>query len=361
MSTEENMVLVTGANGFVASHCILQLLHGGYRVRGTLRDPDRGKKLNEIIGRHADVSDGRLSFVSADLSSDESWERAADGCSRILHVASPVPRQAPKHADDVIAPARDGTLRVLKAAAKTGTKRVVMTSSTAAVLWGHKRDGTEIYDEKEWTTLTREVAPYEQSKTIAERAAWDYVNGPGAGRLEFVTLNPGLVLGPLLGDNASVSGEVVRKLLAAELPGCPDIGFAPVDVRDVASAHVTAMTHPHAAGQRFILAIEHAPLLQIAQILARHFNPKGFKVPTRRLPSWALKIVAMLDKTAALIVPELGKRQDVSSQRARTVLDWKPRDLETMLIDMAESMIKYGVVTAPRRRRSAAASAAESA
>jgi len=362
MLIEGNLVLVTGANGFVALHCTLQLLQAGYRVRATLRGLGGAKKIEETLGAHVNLAEGRLSFVAAELGSDAGWDRAVDGCSAILHVASPVPRQAPKHPDDVIVPARDGALRVLKAATKAGTRRVVMTSSTASVLWGHKRDGSETYDESHWTALTSEVGPYEQSKTLAEHAAWDYVNGLGpAERFEFVTLNPGLILGPVLNDHASVSGEVVRKLLSGEFPGCPDLGFAAVDVRDVASAHVTALTHPKAPGQRFILAIEHASMLQIAEILARHFGPRGYSVPTRRLPNWVLKLVALFDKTAALVVPELGKRQDVSSQRARAVLDWKPRDLQTMVVDMAESMIKNGMVKAPKRSGTAATSATESA
>ena len=361
MSNEDKLVLVTGASGFVAMHCILQLLEAGYRVRGTLRSLDRAKQITEIIAKHVDVSDGRLSFVAADLDRDEGWDRAVEGCSLILHIASPVPRQAPKHPDEVIVPARDGTLRVLKAAAKARAKRVVMTSSIASVVYGHKRDGSETYDEDDWTVLSSEVGAYEQSKTIAERAAWDYLNSlRDDERFEFVTLNPGLVLGPLLSDYASISGEVVRKLLTREMPGCPDLGWAPVDVRDVATAHVTAMTHPQAPGQRFILAIEHASMLQIAEILARHFGPRGFKVPARHVPTWVLKLVALWDKTAALVVPELGKRQDVSSNRARSVLNWQPRDLETMVVDMGESMIKLRIVSAPQRRRSASTLATES-
>lgn len=355
MTTDDKLVLVTGANGFVAMQCMLQLLEAGYRVRGTLRSLDRADKVKEAIGKHVDVGDGRLSFAAADLSSDKGWDAAVAGCSYILHVASPVPRGAPKHPDDLIVPAREGALRVLKAAAKAGTKRVVMTSSTSAILYGHKRDGSEVYDENTWTNLSGDVSAYDQSKTLAERAAWDYVNSLGESeRFEFVVMNPGLVLGPALSDNASVSGEVVRKLLTGEMPGIPDLGWAPVDVRDVASAHITAMTHPRAPGQRFILALEHTSMLQIAEILARHLGPRGFKVPLRRVPNWVLKIVGLWDKTAALAVRELGKRQDVSCERARTVLGWKPRSVETMVVDMAESMIKLGIVRAPGRRPSAA-------
>jgi nucleoside-diphosphate-sugar epimerase len=294
----------------------------------------------------------RLSLVEADLSSDAGWQEAATGCEYILHVASPVPRKPVKHADELIGPARDGVLRVLRAAAAAKVKRVVMTSSTAAVMWGHKRDGSKTYDERDWTDLGHsDVGPYEQSKTLAERAAWEFVESrPEQERFELVTLQPGLVLGPVLGNEEfSISGEVIRKLLAAELPGCPDLGWAPVDVRDLARAHVAAMTVPEAKGQRFILALEHTPWLTIAQILVRRFGPQGFKVPTRRVPNWLLKTIALFDKAAGLAVPELGKRQDVSSQRARQVLGFQPRDVETMVVDMADSMIQLGIVTPPRR------------
>lgn len=344
----ESPVLVTGASGFVAMHCIAQLLNKGHRVRGTVRNKKRAERVMEVLSKYADVS--RLSLVEAELDSDAGWQQAVAGCERILHVASPVPRGPVKHANDLIVPAREGVLRVLKAAAAAKVKRVVMTSSTAAVLYGHNRDGSKKYDEKDWSDLNGEVGPYEQSKTLAERAAWDYVQAlPEADRFEFVALHPGLVLGPVLGDKEfSISGEVIRKLMAAELPGCPDLGWAPVDVRDVAEAHILALTHPEAPGQRFILALEHTPWQKIAQILVRHYSPKGFKIPTRRLPSWVLKLVALFDKTAGLAVPELGKRQDVSCERAKKVLGWKPRDVETMVVDMADSMIRLGIVKSPR-------------
>jgi nucleoside-diphosphate-sugar epimerase len=281
------------------------------------------------------------------------------GCTRVLHVASPVPRQPPTTADEVIKPARDGALRVLKAATRQGAERVVMTSSTAAVIWGQKRDGSKIYDENDWTVLNDEVGPYEQSKTLAERAAWEFVHGlPEGEKFELVTIAPGLILGPLLGADFSISAEVVRKLLTGELPGCPDLGFAMVDVRDVADAHVSAMITPEARDQRFIVALEHVPWLKVAEILQKHFGPKGFKIPQRRLPNWVLKCVSLFDKTTAVVVPELGKRQDVSCERARTVLGWKPRDVETMVVAMAESMIREGVVKLPKRSRIDSAPAA---
>jgi dihydroflavonol-4-reductase len=348
-------VLVTGASGFVALHCIARLLEKGHRVRGTVRRADRAGRVRQVLGKLADPT--RLSLVEADLSSDAGWPEAVAGCRQILHVASPVPRKAVKSADEVIGPARDGALRVLKAAAGARVERVVITSSTAAVIWGNRRDGSKTFDESDWSTLNDEVGPYERSKTLAERAAWDYVKAlPEGQRFQLVTMQPGLVLGPVLGEEISISGEVVRKLLAAELPGCPDLGWAPVDVRDVADAHIAALSYPEAAGKRFILALEHTSWQSIAQILARHYGPRGFKVPTRRLPSWVLKAIALFDKTTALAVAELGKRQDVSSERARRVLGWRPRSVETMVLDMAESMIQQGIVKAPRASRPAGAS-----
>jgi nucleoside-diphosphate-sugar epimerase len=345
----EDLVLVTGATGFLGMHCIVRLLQEGYRVRGTMRDPGRTEWLKAAVGQNVESVD-RLSVVQADLGDDRGWREAAAGCKFVLHVASPVPMAAPKKADDVIVPARDGTLRVLRAAAAAGVQRVVLTSSTAAVLYGHKRDGSETYDEKDWSILNDEVGPYERSKTLAERAAWEYMASlPKDRAMELVALQPGTILGPVLDKDFSVSGEIVRKLMAREFPGCPELGWAVVDVRDVAEAHVAAMTRPNIAGQRFILAIEHVPMTDIARILADRFSPQGFKVPTRRVPSWVIRLAAMWDKTTALAVPELGKRQDVSSARARAALGWKPRGVEEMVVDMAESMIRHGVLTAPRK------------
>lgn len=344
MSTTKDTILVTGANGFLGMHCVLRLLEEGYAVRGTVRSKARGERAREMLSKQTSVD--RLTFVEADLSSDDGWEQVVRGCTHVLHVASPVPRKPPKTAEEVIGPARDGVLRVLKAAAKVGgIQRVVMTSSTAAILWGHSRDGSKVFDENDWTELNDQVGPYEQSKTLAERAAWAFVESlPAKDRFELVSINPGLILGPVFGDEFSISGEIVRKLLAAELPGCPALEFSPVDVRDVAEAHVRAMISPDAANQRFIVGLENTPWLKIAHVLASHYGPRGYKVPARKLPSWVLKVVAIFDKTAAVAVPELGKRQDVSSERARKVLGIELRGLETMVLDMAESMIALGIV-----------------
>jgi dihydroflavonol-4-reductase len=341
----ESTVLVTGASGFIAQHTILRALEAGYRVRGTIRSLDRAGEVRGVIAEHAAGAADRFEVVAADLMRDDGWADAVRGCRFVLHIASPLPSRPPRHEDELIVPARDGALRVLKASAAERVERVVMTSSVAAVLYGHARDGSRTYDESDWSELTDEVGAYEKSKTIAERAAWDFVKGlPADQRIELVTVNPGLVLGPILTPDFSTSGEVVRKLLKRDLPGCPDIGWAIVDVRDVADAHIAALKAPGAAGQRFVVAIEHASMSDIAAILAARYNGRGYRVPTRRVPDWMLKLVSMWDKTARLAVQELGKRQDLSNKRAREVLGFQPRTLEQIVVSTAESMIARGVV-----------------
>jgi nucleoside-diphosphate-sugar epimerase len=288
--------------------------------------------------------------VEANLDDDAGWDAAVQGCQYVLHVASPVPAGPPKHPDELIKPAREGTLRVLRAAAKAGVQRVVLTSSTSAVIYGHARDGSKTYTEEDWSQLGPTVSAYDTSKTLAERAAWEFVNAlPAASRLEMVAILPGAVLGPVLDKDFSTSGEIVRKLMTRAFPGCPDLGWAVVDVRDVAALHVAAMTHPDAVGKRFIAAIEHTPMGEIARILSEHFGPRGYKIPTRRLPGWILKVVALWDSAAALTVNELGKRQDVSNARARETFGWIPRTLEQMVIEMGETMIACGAVPSVQR------------
>lgn len=340
--------LVTGATGFLGSHCVVELLRAGHEVRGTVRELARGERLRASLPL-SDEDKARLTFVLGDLSHDEGWAEAMRGCDLVLHVASPVPSAPVADADEVVGPARDGTLRVLGAAAAEGVKRVVMTSSTAAVLWGHARDGSRTYDERDWSNLTAEVGAYERSKTLAERAAWDFVAALPEPKLELVTILPGAILGPLFEADFSLSGELVRMLLDRKLPGIPDLGFALVDVRDVARIHVEAATLASAAGERFIVAGPHVPFTEIARALDERFGPRGYRVPRRRLPSFLVRMMALWDRGAALTARELGKRQDVSSEKASRVFGWKPRPLEEMVSAMGESMIEHGVIGARHR------------
>ena len=341
----EALVTVTGASGFIGMHCVLQLLEAGFRVRGTLRTPSRGDSIRATMARHVDTAN-RLEFVEADLGRDRNWAAAVDGATYVLHVASPLPRKPPKHEDELIVPARDGALRVLEAATRSDVRRVVMTSSTAAVLYGRVRDGSKVFDESDWSNLEGSIGAYEKSKTIAERAAWDFVDRlPAERALDLVTINPGMVLGPVLDSDWGTSGELVRKLMKREIPGCPDNRWAMVDVRDVAAMHVAAMTAEGAAGGRFICAMEDAASVRdVALILRRHFAGRGYDIPTRRLPNWLVHLVAVFDQTARLAVSDLGKRQDLSNQRAREVLGFAPRSLEEMVVSMAESLIEHDVV-----------------
>jgi nucleoside-diphosphate-sugar epimerase len=339
----ETTVLVTGASGFIAQHCILELLRSGYRVRGTLRSLSTAARVRETLSRHASI-DGRLELVEADLLCDDGWDDAVRGCQYVLHVASPFPPGLPAHEDELIVPARDGALRVLRAASSAGVRRVVMTSSLAAVTYGHPRSDGRVYDERDWSNPNEPIGAYQKSKTLAERAAWDFVNAlPAQRAIELVTVNPGVVLGPVLDDDFSTSGEIVKKLLCREMPGCVNVGWAMVDVRDVAKMHLLALTTKEAAGQRFICAGEHAWMIDVAKVLDRHFGPKGYKVPMRKIPVWILRIAALFDKTLKIVVNEIDKRQDVSHERARSVLGWEPRGLEEMVVAMGESLIEHGV------------------
>ena len=344
----KTVVLVTGASGFIGLHCVQQLLEQGYRVRGTVRSQARANEVRDAMAANVDTQAlERLELVEADLTKDEGWAEAASGCTYVLHVASPFPNRTPEHEDELIKPAKEGTLRVLRAAADAGVRRVVLTSSLAAVSGGHPDDNARVYTEDDWSIVER-CPPYPKSKTLAESAAWDFVASlAGDAPLELCVINPGAVLGPVLNRHYSTSGEVVRKLMAKELPGTAKIGFSWVDVRDVASAHVAAMTNPGAAGQRFICAIEFSWIDEVAAILAKHFGPQGWKVPTRKLPSFVVRIVAMFDPTVKTVVSDLGRVRHVSSDRIRRVLNWQPHSLEEMTVSMGETMIEQGIVAHP--------------
>jgi dihydroflavonol-4-reductase len=339
-------VLVTGASGFIGLHCVLQLLEQGYRVRGTVRNSGRAAEVREAMAVNAGADAlRRLELVEADLTRDEGWSDAVRGCTYVLHVASPFPNRVPQHEDELIKPAKEGTLRVLKAAAEAGVRRVVLTSSLAAVSGGHPHDNSRVFTEEDWSIVDR-CPPYPKSKTLAERAAWDFVASlEGDTPMELCAINPGAVLGPVLNRHYSTSGEIVRKLLAKELPGTAKLGFPWVDVRDVASAHIAAMTIPEAAGQRFCCAIEFGWIDEVADILATRFTPEGWKVPTRKLPSFLVRVFAIFDPTVKTVLSDLGRVRNVSSKRIREVLHWQPHSLEEMTVSMGETMIEQGIVS----------------
>ena len=329
-------VLVTGGSGFIGSHCILDLLRAGYRVRTTVRSPDREAAVRELLG--AENADA-LSFATADLMDDAGWGEAVSGCDFVLHVASPFPLGPPKHEDDLIVPAREGALRVLAAARDAGAKRVVLTSSFAAIGYGNPSPGRP-FTEEDWTNPDGEgVSAYAKSKTLAERAAWDFIERDGAG-LELAVVNPVGVFGPVLGQDFSTSIQLVKRLLDGAMPGIPRVGFGIVDVRDVADLHVRAMKDPGAAGERFLaVAGAFMPVSEIAAVLRERMGEDAKKVPTRMLPNWLVRLVSRFDSSVKQIVPELGKVKEASNAKAKGVLGWAPRSNEDAIVASGESLI----------------------
>ena len=329
-------VLVTGGSGFLGGWCLVELLRRGYEVRTTVRDLSREPQVRAAVGSEVDTGD-RLTVLAADLRSAEGWGEAVEGCDHVLHVASPFPPSQPKDPHELIVPARDGTLRVLRAALEAGVGRIVLTSSVAAI-GGGVRSPSRPLTEEEWTDLANpDLSPYVQSKTIAERAAWDLIRDSGhADRLAVV--NPGAILGPVIGESRSYSLEVIERLLKG-MPGVPRIGFNFVDVRDVADLEIRAMTSPAAGGERFIAVARFAWMAEVAEVLRERLGPAAAKVPTRTVPNLLVRAMAIFDPGVRSIVGQLGKELVYSSEKARTVLDWSPRQLEETILDTARSMI----------------------
>jgi len=337
-------VLVTGASGFIAIHCIIQLLEQGYHVRGTLRSMNRESELRSTLAKFVQADD-RLAFVQADLLKDEGWAEAISGCDFVLHVASPFPFDVPKDENDLIRPAKEGTLRVLRTAAENGVKRIVLTSSIAAISAGHPREKIH-FDENDWSLPdSPTIGSYPKSKTLAERAAWEFMqNLPQGHRLELAVINPGYVLGPLPDIHQRTSGELIQQLMSGKLPGLARIQFNGVDVRDVAAAHLAAMTVPEAAGKRFPCVAEQFWVRDAALILNKHFEARGYKIKSMVMPSWLVRIVAIFLPQIRPTLSSLDRETFIDTTLIRKILNWKPRKLEETFVDMAESMIELKLV-----------------
>ncbi len=338
------LVLVTGGSGFIGAHCIVQLLAAGYRVRTTVRSPKREANVRAMLATGGATPGDALSFATAELLSDTGWPAAVTGCDYVLHVASPFPAGEPKDENELIAPAREGALRVLRAAREAQIKRVVLTSSFAAIGYGHAAHSRP-FTEQDWTDPNgHDVRAYVKSKTLAERAAWDFVAREGNG-LQLSVVNPVGVFGPVLGPDYSTSIMLVQRLMDGAMPGCPRLSFGIVDVRDVADLHLRAMTSPAAQGERFLcVAGEFLTIQQIAQMLKARLGEAASRVPTRVLPDWIIRIVAKFDRGVALIVPELGKSKNASNEKSRRLLGWSPRSNEDAVIATAESLLRLGLL-----------------
>ena len=337
-------VLVTGATGFIAGHVILQLLEAGHEVRGTARSASSAARLNETFSKYA----GRpiaIDLVAANLERDDGWAEAVAGMDFVQHVASPFPSGVPKDPNELIRPATDGALRVLKASRAAGVKRVVMTSSMAAIAYGWGENRPAVLTEEHWSNPDnlKDNTAYTRSKTIAERAAWDYVNGEGKG-LELAVINPAAVLGPVMSGDLSASLELLTMPLSGKIPAVPRIGFGIVDVRDVAAAQVAAMTVPGAAGERFLVSQPFMWFSDVADVLRDAFPAYAKKLPKGTMPDFMLKIVAVFNPTLKQVIPELGRQRQTSNEKAKRVLGWQPHTAKEAIIDGAQSLIDAGVV-----------------
>jgi nucleoside-diphosphate-sugar epimerase len=338
-------VLVTGGSGFIGGHSILQLLAAGHSVRTTVRHLKREVDVRTVLKQAgANINDGQLRFYAADLENDAGWSEAVAGCEYVLHVASPFPSTIPKNEDELIVPAREGALRVLRAARNAGVKRVVMTSSFAAIGYGQKEQ-SQPFNETNWTDINGDgLTPYVKSKTLAERAAWDFTAREGSA-MELAVVNPAGVFGPVLSADYATSILIVRRMLDGSIPGVPRIYFGAVDVRDVADLHLRAMTNPAAKGERFLaVAGEFLSMFEIANVLRTHLGAAASKVPKRQLPDFLVRVVALFDAEVRQAVPELGKHKNATSEKAQRVLGWAARSNEEAIVATAESLLRLGLV-----------------
>lgn len=338
-SLEDVTVLVTGISGFLGSHVAASLLRSGYRVRGTVRNAVAHSELGARLAAAAGVSVHPLILFPADLTSDAGWDIAVDGCDYVIHTASPFPAVAPKNAAEVIRPAREGTTRVLRAAARAQIKRVVLTSSVAATNHG---TGSAPYTEENWTDVnSRRATPYYRSKTLAERDAWEFAHTHDT---ELTVINPGVILGPLLEPKIGASVGLIAQLLKGGFRGLPRFGFTIADVRDVADAHIRAMHEPQAGGKRFIVSGDFHWIRQVSDHLARDFPELAHHLPSRLTPDWMVRIMALTAPQARGIIHELGRDLSVDTTRARQVLDWAPRTESDTIRETAQSLIDWGIV-----------------
>lgn len=338
----QEWVLVTGGTGFIAQHCILALLREGYRVRTTVRSLAREAEVRGNLKTGGAEPGNRLSCVTADLADDHGWAEAAAGCAYVMHGASPTPSGDQVREEDWINPAVDGNLRVLRAARDAGVKRVVLTSAFGAICAGQP-SLTRPFDETDWSNLTGNVWPYQKSKTLSERAAWDFIAREG-GDLELTAINPTAVLGPVLGPDYSHSVRLITNMLNGQR-GCPKVNCGFVDVRDVADLHVRAMTDPAAKGERFLaIAGESLWLIDVAKVLRSRMGAAASKVPARELPNWLVRLAALRNPAMRGIATLLGRNMNATSEKAVRMLGWAPRSSEEAIVATAESLIRLGLL-----------------
>lgn len=334
-------VLVTGGTGFVAIHSILQLLNRGYQVRTTVRSLNSRDKIFEMLKNGGITDFSQLEFIETDLTSDKNWNEAMIGCQYVLHIASPIFLRLPKNEDEMIRPAVDGTLRVLKAARDSGVKRVVMTSNFGAVGYSHK-DKNSLITEESWTDPNEKgLSTYNKSKVLAEKAAWDFIEKEG-GALELSVINPMGIFGPSLNEDLSSGFELLKKLLDGSMKAIPDIRLGIVDVRDVAELHILAMEKPQAKGERFLaLSGGTMSLMEIVKLLKEKMPYVTTKAPAKSLPTFIIRLSSIFNDQAKAILPLVGINRNASNKKAKTILGWVPRTNEEAVTASVISLIKW--------------------
>ncbi|MGP4116367.1 SDR family oxidoreductase [Levilactobacillus zymae] len=341
---QKQLVSVTGGSGFIAIHIILQLLQRGYAVRATVRNLAKRAVIEDMLtnGGITDFSD--LDVVAADLGSDAHWDQVMAGATYAIHVASPTPKLNFKHEDEMIRPAVDGVRRVLRAARDAGVKRVVLTSAYGAIFAGHPHRTTP-YTEEDWSDLSaKNIHPYQKSKTLAEQAAWQFIRKEGQG-LELAAVNPVGVMGPVLSAKYSHSNVQIQQLLEGQVKAVPHVDSGYVDVRDVASLHLLAMTSPQANGQRFLATTgETLSMLDVANLLRDAFPQYAANLPTKTIPNLAVKAAAVANPQLRMIASIVGQYAGTSNHKAQTLLNWHPRSAKTAILATAQSMIDLGIV-----------------
>jgi dihydroflavonol-4-reductase len=336
-------VLLTGITGFVGSHTAIQLLEKGYQVIGTLRDVKRANSIKKIIAQHTSQTDN-LSFAEADIQDEHVWRKLMVGVNYVQHIASPFPKVMPKNENDLIIPARQGNINILSAASACGVKRVVITSSTAAISYGQPKERRRrTFDETDWTDLDsgNDITPYFKSKTLSEKAAWDFMKNDNSG-VELSVVCPGLILGPLLEEDFNASANVVIKLLDGSMPAVPQMGFDMVDVRSIASLLILAMEQPGARNQRYIGSSGYITFQDIAGILKRAY-PK-MKIPSIKLPNFMVHILSLFDATLKPVLLDLGTERKMNNSKAINDLGWKPIKPEAAVLSSAASILQLGIV-----------------
>ncbi len=335
-------VLITGVSGFIARQCAVDLLNAGYGVRGTLRSFKRSDDVRGSLSRHAPVA--RLEFAEADLEADTGWDTAVRGCGHVLHVASPFPAVQPKDEQDLIRPAVEGTLRVLRAAVAGRVERFVQTSSLVAVMYGHPHSRTRPFTEADWTLVDSPgVSAYAKSKTLAERAARDFVEKEGS-RLHYSSVNPGLVLGPVLDRDIGTSAEIIQMFLTGKYPGAPRLAIPCVDVRDVARAHRLALEVDAPSGGRYLAADESLWFIEIARAIREALGPAGRKAPRFELPDWVVRLASIFDATTRQAVPDLGRAMPIDNSLTRRTLGMEFIPAREAAVAMAQSLVDLKLV-----------------